>query len=49
VTLAEVAEWIKAYAEWVKASAAPSVLKLHAKECPNCPWDGFTIFPEAKR
>ena len=19
---------------------------LHAKECPNCPWDGRTIFPE---
>jgi hypothetical protein len=20
---------------------------LHAKECPDCPWDGKTIFPEA--
>jgi hypothetical protein len=19
---------------------------LHAKECPNCPWDGMTIFPK---
>jgi len=22
-----------------------SILALHAKECPNCPWDGDTIFP----
>ena len=21
---------------------------LHKLECPNCPWDGTTIFPEAK-
>ena len=21
---------------------------LHAQECPNCPWDGKTIFPEKK-
>ena len=21
---------------------------LHAKECPNCPWDGKTIFPITK-
>ena len=21
------------------------VLPLHAKECPNCPWNGMTIFP----
>ena len=20
---------------------------LHAEECPNCPWDGHTIFPNA--
>ena len=25
--------------------AMPDILKLHAKECPNCPWDGHTIFP----
>ena len=24
----------------------PQVEKLHAKECPNCPWDGTTIFPK---
>ncbi len=22
---------------------------LHAKECPNCPWDRKTIFPEVKK
>ena len=42
------AEWDKAYAEWVKAIKHPSVLALHAKECPNCPWDGKTIFPKDK-
>jgi hypothetical protein len=42
------AEWVKADAEWDKARADPSVLALHAKECPNCPWNGATIFPEAK-
>lgn len=25
----------------------PEIEKLHAKECPNCPWDGKTIFPVA--
>jgi len=39
------AEWDKARVEWYKASASPSVLALHAKECPNCPWNGETIFP----
>ena len=24
----------------------PAILALHEQECPNCPWDGFTIFPE---
>jgi hypothetical protein len=41
------AAWDKAYSEadavWDKALGP-----LHAKECPNCPWDGRTIFPEAK-
>ena len=40
------AEWDKAGAEWDKAIKHPSVLALHAKECPNCPWDGKTIFPK---
>ncbi len=25
------------------------ILTLHAKECPDCPWDGETIFPEVER
>ena len=41
-------EWTKARVEWTKACAQPSVLALHAKECPNCPWDGRTIFPEVR-
>jgi hypothetical protein len=24
----------------------PDLLALHAKECPNCPWNGETIFPK---
>lgn len=24
----------------------PAIEALHAKECPDCPWDGKTIFPE---
>ena len=40
------AELAKARAEWDKAIKHPSVLALHAKECPNCPWDGKTIFPK---
>ncbi len=23
----------------------PAIMLLHKKECPNCPWDGKTIFP----
>ncbi len=23
----------------------PAIEALHAVECPNCPWDGHTIFP----
>ena len=23
----------------------PAIIKLHEEECPNCPWDGRTIFP----
>jgi len=34
------AEWDKARAEWNKEIEA-----LHREECPNCPWDGGTIFP----
>ena len=26
-----------------------SIEKLHAKECPGCPWDGETLFPLGKQ
>jgi len=41
------AEWDKARAEWEKASAEwnKEIEALHREECPNCPWDGGTIFP----
>ena len=26
-------------------AASAECRALHAKECPNCPWDGTTIFP----
>lgn len=29
--------------------AQAEIEKLHAQECPNCPWDGDTIFPEKSR
>ncbi len=25
----------------------PAIEALHKRECPNCPWDGKTIFPQA--
>jgi len=49
------AAYAKAYAAYTEARVAYfKVLKdnkaeieaLHAKECPNCPWDGDTIFPK---
>src|SRR3989304_4153186 len=45
----------KARAAYVKAKAAynkaydeclPQIEALHALECPDCPWNGTTIFPE---
>ena len=27
----------------------PDLAALHEQECPNCPWDGKTIFPTAKK
>ncbi len=24
----------------------PAIIELHEKECPNCPWNGKTIFPK---
>ena len=26
----------------------PAIEALHAQECPECPWDGRTIFPQEK-
>ena len=42
------AAYDKAWAAYDKARAAylPEIEALHAKECPNCPWDGKTIFTE---
>ena len=39
----------KARAALDKARAAcmPEIEALHAIECPDCPWDGTTIFPKA--
>ena len=34
-----------AYAQALKAHL-PEIEALHAKECPNCPWDGSSIFPK---
>ena len=42
------AKWVKTGAEWGKASAAalPELERLHAEQCPDCLWDGQTIFPK---
>ena len=46
--------YVKAWTAYVKASEAynkallehrEELKELHAKECPDCPWDGETIFP----
>ena len=41
------AKWDEAYAKWDEANAKclPEIEKLHKEECPNCPWNGETIFP----
>jgi len=43
------ANYDKARADYVTARADcdAEIEALHARECPNCPWDGKTIFPEA--
>lgn len=45
--LLAVADWEKARADWGKAQQEnmPAILALHAQECPDCPWDGQSIFP----
>lgn len=27
----------------------PGLVRLHKEQCPNCPWDGKTIFPPVKK
>jgi hypothetical protein len=38
----------KALAAYYKALEPylPAINALHAVECPDCPWDGETIFPK---
>jgi hypothetical protein len=40
------AELSRARAELSKAVADPAIIALHAIECPGCPWNGATIFPD---
>ncbi len=42
------AKWKKAYAKWESSPEWKDVEILHKKECPNCPWNGETIFPKEK-
>jgi len=39
------AKWREAGAKWRTEPSWQKVLDLHATECPNCPWNGETIFP----
>jgi len=41
----ELATVRKAY-ELAELKALPLIEALHKKECPDCPWDGRTIFPK---
>lgn len=38
----------KAY-EKAKKTCEPEILKLHKELCPDCPWNGETIFPRANK
>ena len=40
------AAW-KAYQQTVQDNAA-AITALHTTECPDCPWDGTTIFPSRR-
>ena len=33
----------------LRASIQKAIGRLHALECPRCPWNGRTIFPKRKR
>ena len=41
-------KWDRAYTKWDRALAGfmPELEEMHRRECPNCPWDGRTIFPK---
>ena len=39
------AEWAEAGAKWDRACAEWTKTGHHAAICPDCPWDGSTIFP----
>jgi len=41
----------KAWAKYNKTllRCCLQIVKLHYKECKNCPWDGHTIFPKGAR
>ena len=43
---AESAAWL-AWLAYEKAyeDAMPEINRMHLEECPDCPWDGKTIFP----
>ncbi len=36
----------KATADYGAANRSKELELLHAKECPDCPWNGYTIFPK---
>jgi len=40
--------YVEAWKAYIEAIAAHSaeIAALHEQECPNCPWDGKTLFPE---
>jgi len=35
---------VKAWEAYDKAGEDPKIIALHKKECPDCPWDGKSIF-----
>ena len=41
-------EYTKAWDAWISTIRPGDAEALHAIECPNCPWNGKTIFPEVK-
>ena len=43
------AAWAKLDAVWGDPDVVEYIKKLHEQECPNCSWDGETIFPKKKR